>query len=454
VKFKSTYALLIIFVGLGAYLYFTEYRGREERQRIEETKKRIFSINHEDIVELRLEYPERTIAAVRKPDAGWEMTLPPGMEADSQEWDSLATSFTGIEKEETVNAGGADLAPFGLDMPAVKVTARVQGENSREITVLFGSENPKKTFRYAKVADNPEIFLAANTWSTTFTKSVADLRNKTILDFDAENVDRVRITAAGRPEIELQKSGTDWLLKKPVEAAADSSEVSSFVSSIQFVRASDFADPSIGTAKAGLERPGVRITLHDQQAGVDRVLLVGGATGTDMYYAKDQARPVIFVMSKDIVEKARRPVFDWRDKTVARFNRDAVDEIEIVRSQQRIIARKKDDQWTLADGRLLQGGRISEMLSNVEFERALGMVDQAAPSHGVSPGRIRVIFREAGKEVMDLTFGRDSTTPEGVYAKTAASPAVFVVSRTLYDTFDVAEGDLIETPPPANPAPK
>ena len=59
----------------------------------------------------------------------------------------------------------------------------------------------------------------------------------------------------------------DWLIKKPLEARADGGEVSSFLSAIQFSRASAFADEKIDARSSGLEAPAVKVTLHDQKAG-------------------------------------------------------------------------------------------------------------------------------------------------------------------------------------------
>ena len=38
-KFKGTAALFLVFLVVGAYVYFTEYRGQEQRQKQEESKK-------------------------------------------------------------------------------------------------------------------------------------------------------------------------------------------------------------------------------------------------------------------------------------------------------------------------------------------------------------------------------------------------------------------------------
>ena len=445
-RFKGTLALLLAFVALGGYVYFVDYRGREERQKQEAAKKKVFPIEAENVAELTLEFPDRTVSAVRKGEAEWAMTAPAGMEADAEAWESLASNLASVEKEEPIVAEKApDLAQYGLDKPFVKVTAKLQ--NGDTIGILFGSENPRKTFRYARQTNQEDVFLSATSWSSGFDKTLYDLRNKDVLHFETESVDMVRIAASGRPEIELQKSGADWLLKKPVEAMADSSEVSSFISSIQFARATEFADAGMDARKAGLEPPDTRITIHDQ-GGQDHVLLLGKSIDTEKHYAKDQSRPSILIVGKDIPEKVRRPLFDWRDKTIVRFSRDSIDEVEVTRGSERMIFKKVGTEWQFADGKKAKQDRIVDWLSSLEFDRASAILDapKSPAGYGVEPGRVRAVLREGGKDVAAISFGSE-VRPDGVYAKVSSDPAILTVPRTLYDKFNVGPGEMAETAP-------
>src|SRR6478752_6987716 len=101
-KFKSTAVLFLVFLVLGGYVYFTEFRGKEERQKQEEAKKKVFPVEEKDITEISLVYPDRTITGVRKSEKEWQITSPAGLEADADEWQQLASNFPKIEREDTV----------------------------------------------------------------------------------------------------------------------------------------------------------------------------------------------------------------------------------------------------------------------------------------------------------------------------------------------------------------
>lgn len=452
-KFKSTLILLLVFAGLGSYVYFSEYRGQEARQKKEEAKKKAFQIDDKNVTEISVTYQDKTVSGVRKGEHQWEITNPQGVEPDSEEWDRLASNLAATEKDQTVTSDKPELAPYGLDKPVATINARLK--DGKAIGVQFGSENPKKTFTYARLTDGSEVFLTSTTYAKLFNKSLTDLRNKKVMgDFEADDIDSVVIVQDKGNELDLRKSGMDWAIKKPVETSADSSEATTFLSSVKFAKAADFADPSVDAKAAGLEPPAIRITIHDAKAKADRTLLIGAMKETDKYYAKDASRSPIFVIDKEIPEKAKRPIFDWRDKTVAKINHDKTDEIEIVRGADKISMKKSGADWKLADGRKLQWEKVSALFNAIDFEKAKQINDAPKPlnTYGLDKPKLEVTLREAGKDTFGLKFGAPSKDPDGKYLKTSVSPAVMVVSNDLYDKMDVKLDDMVEAPPPP-PAP-
>ena len=455
-RFKGTLILLLVFAALGGYVYLTDFYGKEARDKQEEAKKRLFGGEAKDISELSLQNEGRTITAVRKGEKDWEITTPAGLEADPEAWDQLATTFVEVQKDAVVKTEKADLAAFGLDKPGIVVGAKVKDGKTQ--SVLIGAENPKKTFNYAKRADSEEVFLLPTSSTSSFKKTPTDLRNKKVLDFESDNIDVVRISSTGKPEIEIQKQGSDWSIKKPLETRADSGEVSSFLSAIQFSRASAFADEKVDAKAAGLDAPTVKVVLHDQKAGQDRTLLFGKSPEKDKHYASDAARPAIFILATEIIDKAKRPLEEWRDKSLVRFGEagsSGIDQIDIVRGAERFSMKKTGSDWAAADATKLQQTKVMEMLALIDSERALAFEDspRSLARFGLDKPRLEVILQEKGKEIARLQFGSENTNPAGVYLKSSANPAIQIVKKELYDKLNVRQADVVEAPAtPAAPA--
>src|ERR1041385_196644 len=137
-RFKGTTALLAIFIVLGAYVYFAEYRGKDKKQTQEEAKKKAIKVDPNDVTEISLVFPDHTITGVRKGEKQWEVTTPPGIEPDQDEWELLATNLPRVEKEDTVTNQPGDLTPFGLKDPGLKVITKTK--QGKTIELLFGAE--------------------------------------------------------------------------------------------------------------------------------------------------------------------------------------------------------------------------------------------------------------------------------------------------------------------------
>src|SRR4051794_37841570 len=108
-RFRGTVILLAVFVVLGVYVYFTEYRGKEERQQQQAAEKKVVHFEPKDVGEITLKHDNTTITAVRKGEKQWQITNPPGIEADSDEWERLAQSISDIQREDSIPASTADL---------------------------------------------------------------------------------------------------------------------------------------------------------------------------------------------------------------------------------------------------------------------------------------------------------------------------------------------------------
>jgi hypothetical protein len=120
--FRSTLALLVVFGLLGGYVYFTEFRGIDERQQREASEKKLVSFDPKSISELSITYADNQIDAVRKAEREWQITNPPGIDADDEAWETLAQSLSDIQRDDAIPSTAADLPQFGLDKPQLVIS--------------------------------------------------------------------------------------------------------------------------------------------------------------------------------------------------------------------------------------------------------------------------------------------------------------------------------------------
>jgi hypothetical protein len=139
-------------------------------------------------------------------------------------------------------------------------------------------------------------------------------------------------------------------------------------------------------------------------------------------------------------------VFDWRDKSIASFDRDEVVEIELRRDDDRLVLRRAGEDWILPDGKKILLDRVSGMLNTLEFERSKQIIDSPGPlgQYELGSGSLEVVLRGDGEEILRFSFGADVDDPDGVYWKSARETGVRVVSKDVFDRFNITAEDLVE----------
>ena len=446
-KFKGTLSLLGLLIILVGWVYWSDVRGREERERAADEAGRAIPDDSDTMRRIVLTHPDRRVEAIRG-DAGWEFVTPPGIEADSGAWDMLASNVSRIEREATLDSGpeSLDLSTFALDVPSLGV--EVEFENGMSEAIIFGRENPGGTHRYAKLASSPEVFLVPISWMGMLDREVNDLRDKTILRFEPDAIDRIEI--AGSTELSLVRDGDDWALETPLESPAAPDQVSAFLGSLGLARATgfaDFEDREPALADTGLDTPRLRITLRDTSGG-ENLLLIGTqpANQPDSYYARDASRDAVFIINGDIIDDGERPLFDWRDKTIAGFDRSSISSVHLERDGGTIVLAMAEDGWELPGQGPARLETLTRMFSAVEFERVADIIDNPGPlaAYGLDVPRMRVVFEADGGEALAFGFGRETPDGDSVYWKSDAEPEVKVVSREVFERFDVGAEDLLE----------
>ena len=83
-------------------------------------------------------------------------------------------------------------------------------------TLQIGTKTPTGSDMYAKTADDKKVFLVSGYLESTFGRTPFDLRDKKIISFDREKVDRIEIRH-GQSLVSLVKANGEWRMTAPVD---------------------------------------------------------------------------------------------------------------------------------------------------------------------------------------------------------------------------------------------
>ncbi|MBP1594660.1 MAG: hypothetical protein H6Q05_37 [Acidobacteria bacterium] len=470
-RFKGTLILLLVCAGFGAFLYFYEVKGGEQRTKAKQEENVIWKVPAEDVQQLDLITAGQHVTASRSGDGQWKITAPRSLEADSDELNRLATSASDISRESVIDENASNLAQFGLDPPQTTVAVKTKDGQVREIR--FGSNNPTGNSTYAAVKGSNRVLLVTSYVAGNFNKKLDDLRNHAILNFQQSEVQSLDI-ASEKGSVALAKENDRWWTHGKERWAADSSAVSSILGDLSTGRIKEFFEENPDDyADFGFNMPAadVRLTVGKDKAikhltvGLEQSRLVkkgqpkpkpaekkAEETGSTLYIARDDSRPELFYVDKDFLDKLRKPPSELREKTLAFLTRWDIDSITITNARGTLNLAKEQggSDWVVGEAKTkAKWDAVNEIFDALE-KPVKGFVDApgALSKYGLDKPVVHAVLKQGGAVKVDCIFGNEGK--EGVFAQVQGEPYIKLADKESLSKLARAESDYIE-PPPAPP---
>jgi hypothetical protein len=401
-RFTSTLLLFVVFAGLLGYIYFG---NRDGSSTADEKEKAFAAVTAEDVEEVEIKSESGERSRVQKTDGTWSLVEPVQVAADENELTSIAGSVASLDIQRVVDENAADLKQYGLDPARIEVAFRKKGEKEPK-RILLGERTPTGSDMYARLPDQKRVFLVSSFLDATFNKDTFALREKSVIKFDRDKVDRIEVNAGARSAT-LAKSGTEWRIDAPIMARADFAAVEGALERLSTARMQGIVAPeSADLKKLKLEPP---VASFAAISGSARATLLLGETENALIYAKDASRPVVFTVAptlytdliRDLQEFRRKDLFDSRSFTTNR--------IEFRRGSETIVLEKGKtadgkEGWKTADGKDVDSAKAEDLLTKVSGLRAESF-DAATPAALKSPA-LTVVVRFDDKKMEQVVFAR------------------------------------------------
>ncbi len=334
---RRTLLMLAVLLGLGGYIYFIDL----DRQQTAQDAKTLLQFDSDAVTQVALVYPDRELH-LAKDDGGWNITAPLEARADTTAVNNLVNAVNQAEVSRTLDDPQPDLALYGLDSPVA--TVRLTLEDGAQLPLIrIGKDTPVGYSVYVQRAGEDAILLTPQALRLGMTKQTKDLRDKAVLVFQQERVSQIEVQRPAQAEtpVMLRKTDAGWTLDQPIpDRPADEASVNTFLSSLSGMRAQDFIEqPVLELKEFGLDPPQLAVTLSldgdGEEAAAPVRLLVGREKATDQgtrqRHIKREGLETLYLVGDWVFGDLNKTAHDFRDKTVARFAKEAVARIEVKR---------------------------------------------------------------------------------------------------------------------------
>lgn len=436
----STILLIVVLAGLGAYIYFVDSKQPAGTLGpagvITEVKTKVFTVEADKIEEIRITADKET-SLVKKVNGTWQMVEPAQSEADQTEASGLATSIAGVEVNRVVEENAADLATYGLADPRFKVAFK--GADGAAGELHIGERTATQNDLYAVKAGEKRVFLVPSFQETSFNKKPFDLRDKRILTVKRDDIDSLEIS--GETNLQLSRTGTEWKVRRPVDARGDYSAIEGVLTRIASANMTKIVEqaPAGGSispevlTKYGLDKPPLTVTVS---AGNTKAALAIGKEDDGTLYARDLSRPIVFAVDPTLAADLKKPADEYRNKNVFEFRPFNLARLRISRGPdtyefQKVVATTagQGDTWQ----RTVNGGaaadvdttKMDDLLSKLSNLRIVSFV----PSSAAKPELVVATSHDEGK-FERVRFGKAGTD---VFATRESEPGAGRLDAANYD---------------------
>jgi hypothetical protein len=433
---KSLLVLSVVLAGLAAYVYFVESKKPEDGAAAAGPK--VFAVKTEAVEEITVKSAGGDRTVLKKAGGAWQIAAPVTAPADEAEVSGIVTNLATVDIVRTVEENATDLSQFGLAEPRVEVEFKEAGGKPAQ-RLLIGDKNATSGNLYAKLPNEKKVFLIAGSYDTTFNRGTFDLRQKSVLTFQRDQVDKVVVEGGAAP-VELSRVAGEWKLARPIQAPADYGSVEGLIGRVQSAQMKAITAQEAADLKPyGLDKPAASVTfgLGSSQA----TLLIGAKADAGTVYARDASRPLVFTVDSTLLDDVKKPVDDLRRKDLFEFRAFNATSVQVTRGAETLIFEKtkgdgKDavDKWreTKPAAKDLDAAAFDALLTKLTNLRAQSFVEAGGKTKtGLeSPVVVVTVRFDEGKKEEKVSFGRAGTE---VFAAMTGQPGAARIDATEFD---------------------
>ena len=434
---KSTIALFLVLVGLGAYINFVTWKSTDSDPAAK--KDPVFAgVEAGTIEELTVKSEKGEVTSLTKAADKWQIVSPVAAPAADSDVMTVTSALGQLEIMRVIDEKPADLKEYGLAAPRIEVEFK-SGGGKPSGKILIGDKTPTGASLYAMRGDQPRVFLIADYQESSLNKSTFDLRNKAIVTIERDKVDSFELNVTGKA-IEFAKEGSDWKIVKPIAARADFSAVDGLVGRIESAQmksivASDAKPEELRQYK--LDKPEVTATLG--QGSARAVLAFGGAAPEEQVYARDTSKALVVTVEKALADDLKKSIDDFRRKDAFEFRAFNATSIEFTRGDQKLSFERvkgqgenATDSWkrvtpSAADS---DKSKVESLLAGLADIRATSFTDSLAKTGLDKPAMMVFVKFDDGKKEERVSFGKSGSE---VYALIAGQPGAGKIEAEKFD---------------------
>jgi Domain of unknown function (DUF4340) len=390
----------------------------------------VLTFDRKDVTGVEIVTRDGTIRAEAGEASTWRIMEPVTLPADTETVTEFLDKLQFAKITEFVAEAPPSLTRYGLDRP-LRVTIQTGKDKDRATKLLLlGKVDADKKGVYAMRPGEPSIFLLPDDLWSQVPKTVAALRDKTVIAFDRDKLERIDVQSP-KGAVTLTRDGGQWKITAPEDVPADAAAVSNLLSALRDMKAQAF----LGQQKV---TPTVRVSLWE--SGAQAPAIVGLAPspekrgGRPSAYASVSGHEATLVDGK-LVDQLAKSVLDLRDRTVVSIDPKTIGRLRVQSGDQvAVLERSSETSWRMVEPKrgAANAERVEDLLRTLRALRWTEIVTKDSSGlsqYGLDQPAFEVtLFKADGAELGGLAVG--TREGERTYVRAKTAPTVYAVGAS------------------------
>lgn len=340
-KLRLLLILLTVLAGVvGLYILFDSDRDAAKAKK----GLPLITIAADDVAKLVITHPQQPPIVIAKIEEAWNILEPIQDRANQEAVRDVINILGSIIGNLLLQETPTDLSQYGLNRrSAIVFSVTGKGGYTEELhlgqAVALDAENI-----YVLEERSGKVFRVFADVKNVLNKTVSDLRDRSVLMFEPEAVQRLTVET-GRTVVSVRKTDGSWLLERPVSLPADGEVVRAALQRLAALEAADFPE---GGANRGGEMPsaahlfGVRLAFEDRET---QRLVVGQEYRDGLRYARSSARGCLLGIREEVLARLPRTVGEFRERKALSYDPLRITAIDLVRDAEQVALERREEEW-------------------------------------------------------------------------------------------------------------
>jgi hypothetical protein len=341
----SHWIALGVLLILGIWLYFDlkqPVREPGENPKISA----IVGIKPDEVTRIEIASDGKNVVLTRSASR-WTIEQPVQAEADADAVKRALDDILDQSTEYVMEKAPADLSRWGLAKPTRSIAMASSG---KKVTLQLGTEDPGKSSYFVRLVQGGKVFLASKyALDGLLSKTVDDLRDKTLLSIAKDTIERIRVQGA-KGAATLARTGGKWMLTEPISVPADEFAADGLADALASLKADKFvAADAHDLAQYGLDKPQLVVEVQAKGGAQYGVRVGKGVPGGTGLYAARTSDSSVMQLARATFETLNKGVGDLRSRKMLDVETDRVERIAVVSRKIRWEAVRAGDGWKFVE---------------------------------------------------------------------------------------------------------